>query len=104
MSSTLSQKSIENQLNGSSENVRIFITGSAETGKTFTLNLIKEQIRRYYNGAMDSVKVGALNGVAAKLISGRSLYSMFKLPVQRGGKLEKLPNLSGVFNGETGSS
>ncbi len=61
-------------------------------------------LRRRYNGAMDSVKVGALNGVAAKLISGRSLHSMFKLPVQRGGKLEKLPNLSGVFNGETGSS
>lgn len=51
---------IQNQILGSLDRIKLFITGGAGTGKTFTLNLIKEQIRRCYGGELDSVKVGAL--------------------------------------------
>lgn len=90
-------QSISDQIGRSVERVKLFVTGGAGTGKTFTLKLIKEQIRRCYRGEKDSVKVGALTGVAAKLISGRTLHSMFKLPVQCDEKLARLPNLTGIY-------
>lgn len=79
------------------DRVRIFVTGGAGTGKTFTLKNLLEQIRRCYEGEKSAVKFGALTGVAAKLISGMTLHSLFRLPIQEDGKIKKLSNLTGLF-------
>jgi hypothetical protein len=65
--------------------LRLFITGAAGTGKTFTLNLIKEQIRRAFIGVSGVVRVCAPTGVAARLIRGQTLHSALKLPVRHDG-------------------
>ena len=44
-----------------------------------------------------SVKVCAYTGVAARLVSGSTLHRVFKLPVQRDGRLVELPPLTGMF-------
>jgi ATP-dependent DNA helicase PIF1 len=75
----------------------VFLAGGAGTGKTFTLNVLKEQISRCYGGEESSVKVAALTGVAARLVKGRTLHSLLKLPVQKDGKLLQLPLLSGIY-------
>jgi PIF1-like helicase len=38
-----------------------------------------------------------LTGVAARLVNGRTLHSLLKLPVQKDGKLLNLPLLTGVY-------
>lgn len=80
--------------------LRIFVTGSAGTGKSFTLKMIAELIRRRYqileqNGCF--VKVCAYTGVAAILIGGQTLHSVFKLKVQKGRSLPNLTPLTGVW-------
>lgn len=89
-------QSIRNQLEGSSHRERLFITGQAGTGKTFLFNLLKNQVNRCYG--KQAVKVGALTGVAARLVGGLTLHSLLKLPVQKNGKnVRDMPMLSGNY-------
>ncbi|KAG8261716.1 hypothetical protein J6590_066778 [Homalodisca vitripennis] len=76
-------ESIKNQLNGDTKQEKIFVSGGAGTGKTFLFNLLKNQVNRCYSKPV--VKVGALTGVAARLIGGSTLHRMLKLPVQKEG-------------------
>ncbi|CAH1645765.1 unnamed protein product [Spodoptera littoralis] len=68
----------------------LFITGGAGSGKSFLLKLIVEQVRRCYAPTVDPllqpifVEVAALTGVAAKQINGRTLHSVFALPIEKG--------------------
>lgn len=82
---TMVTHSIQTQKSGAEERLRIFFTGAAGIGKTFLLNLLRNQINRCY--AKDAVKVCALTGVAALLMSGSTIHSMFKLPVQKDGRM-----------------
>ena len=89
-------QSIRNQLEGSSHREWLFITGQAGTGKTFLFNLLKNQVNRCYS--KQAVKVGALTGVAARLVGGLTLHSLLKLPVQKNGKnVRDMPMLSGNY-------
>ncbi|GFW26540.1 ATP-dependent DNA helicase [Trichonephila clavipes] len=65
-------QNIKNQLNGDKKREKIFVTGGAGNGKTFLFNLLKNQVNRCYRKSV--VKVGALTGVAARLIGGSTLY------------------------------
>ncbi|KAG5863592.1 hypothetical protein JTB14_029204 [Gonioctena quinquepunctata] len=65
-------ESIENQLNGDVGREKIFLTGGAGTGKTFLFNLLKNQVNRCYGKSV--VKVGALNGVAARASCGNMCW------------------------------
>ncbi|CAH2101196.1 unnamed protein product [Euphydryas editha] len=72
----------------------LFITGEAESGKSFLLKLIVEHVRRCYSPTVDPllqptfVEVASLTGVAAKQIGGRTLHShlhsVFLLPIEKG--------------------
>ncbi|KAF9800375.1 hypothetical protein SFRURICE_015885 [Spodoptera frugiperda] len=68
----------------------LFITGGAGSGKSFLLKLIVEHIRRCYAPTVDIllkptfVEVASLTGVAARQISGRTLHSVFSLPIEKG--------------------
>jgi hypothetical protein len=90
-------QSIVRQDEGSSERIRLFVTGGAGTGKTFTLNQLKEQIRRCCKGNHNSVKVAAPTGVAASLVNGRTLHNMFKFEVQKDGVIKSLKKLTGKW-------
>lgn len=73
----------------------VFITGGAGTGKTFTLKIMTEQIRRL--SSTDSGKtyaVTAPTGVAARLVGGSTLHSTFALPIEKG-RPEALRPLTG---------
>lgn len=72
---------LEKQQRGDEGRVRLFTSGNAGTGKTFTLNLIRDQIRCCY-GRSDAVRVCAFTGAASNLISGQTLHSAFKIPVK----------------------
>ena len=64
-----------------------FITGGARSGKTFVLKLIVEHIYRlsdHSHPGSDPVAVAAPTGVAAKHVGGRTLCSLFGLPIERG--------------------
>ncbi len=50
-----------------------------------------------FTGRSSSVKVGALTGVAARLVGGRTIYSLLKLPVQKDGRITTLPLLTGYW-------
>lgn len=80
-------QSIKNQLEGSSHRERLFLTGQAGTGKTFLFKLLKTQVKRCY-ADKELIKVGALTGVAARLVGGATLHSLLKLPVQRDGEFQ----------------
>lgn len=67
--------------NDSSPQVLTFVTGGAGSGKTFTLKLIVEHIRRL--SSSNAVVIAAPTGVAAKLVNGRTLHSLFGLPIER---------------------
>ncbi|KAF9409134.1 hypothetical protein HW555_011413 [Spodoptera exigua] len=82
---TLVTQSIQNQMSGAEERLRIFFTGGAGVGKTFLLKLLRDQINRCY--AKDAVKVCSLTGVAARLINGATIHSTLKLPVQKDGRI-----------------
>ncbi|KAG5666753.1 hypothetical protein PVAND_014765 [Polypedilum vanderplanki] len=71
---------IREQLSGNNERLKLFITGGAGVGKTFTFNALKNQINRLY--CRTAVKVGAPTGVAARLVGGQTLHSLLRLPVQ----------------------
>ncbi|KAE9524254.1 hypothetical protein AGLY_015293 [Aphis glycines] len=75
--------------------VHLFITGQAGTGKTFLFKLLKDLVNRCYSKSV--VKVGALSGVAARLVRGSTLHSMLKLPVQKDGRIVQMPLLSGQY-------
>ena len=89
--------SIQEQLKGKDSVVKIFITGGAGTGKTFTLKILNEQIKRCYGGSKNTVKIGAPTGAAALLINGQTLHSLFKLPVQKDGKSMPMLLLTGEY-------
>lgn len=80
----LIKEKIEEQVKGYGDRVRMFISGSAGTGKTFMINLIREQIRRSYGGKNNSVKVGAYTNRSAMMIEGQTLHSLFKLKYETG--------------------
>ncbi|KAF9405263.1 hypothetical protein HW555_013931 [Spodoptera exigua] len=82
---TLLTQSIQNQMSGAEERLRIFFTGGAGVGKTFLLKLLRDQINRCY--AKDAVKICSLTGVAARLINGATIHSTLKLPVQKDGRI-----------------
>ncbi|GFT89532.1 ATP-dependent DNA helicase [Nephila pilipes] len=65
-------RGIENQMRRDSSRFLIFVTG---VGKTFTFNTLKEKVNRIYENNV--VKVAALTGVAAILVGGSTLHSMF---------------------------
>ncbi|CAG9761349.1 unnamed protein product [Ceutorhynchus assimilis] len=88
-------KSIQDQMNGKDERLRFFFTGGAGVGKTFLLNLLRNQINRCY--AKVAVKVAALTGVAARLINGSTLHSTLRLPVQKDGRITNMPLLTGNY-------
>ncbi len=44
-----------------------------------------------------AVKVAALTGVAARLVYGLTLHTLFKLPVQKDGKITPMPLLTGNY-------
>lgn len=88
--------SIEEQLNGSENRVRLFVTGGAGTGKTYTFNTLKNQVNRCYGRT--AAKVGALTGVAARLVGGTTLHNLLKLPVQKDGFITpNMPLLTGNY-------
>lgn len=77
------------------EPLRVFVTGGAGTGKTFTLKLVVEQIRRLSHDTNGkAVVVAAPTGVAARLIGGSTLHSTFALPIEKG-KIETMRLLTG---------
>jgi energy-coupling factor transporter ATP-binding protein EcfA2 len=80
--------------------LRIFVTGSAGTGKSFTLKMIAELIKRRYR-ILDQnacfVRVCAYTGVAAILIGGQTLHSVFRLKVQKRRSLPDLTPLTGFY-------
>ena len=86
-------QSVRDQMEGSQDRLRIFITGQAGTGKTFLFKLLKNQDNRCY-GNKRVVKVGALTGVAARPVGGSTLHSMLKLPVQKDGRIVQMPLLT----------
>ena len=82
---TLVTQSIQNQMTGADERLRIFLTGRAGVGKTFLLNLLRNQMNRCY--AKNTVKVCALIGVAARLVNGSTIHTTWKLPIQKDGRI-----------------
>lgn len=91
------QRQIKIQLAGNESQLLLFITGGAGTGKTFVLNMLRQLIVRCHDGFHGSVVVCALTGKAAKLVNGLTIHSVFKLPVEKDGKLLRLPLLTGPF-------
>lgn len=87
--------SIQRQLNGETRQLRLFVTGGAGVGKTYTFKMLVEQINRCYG--QRAVFIGALNGVAVKLVGGSTLHSLFKLGVKKDGYIRKLQPLSGRY-------
>ncbi|KAF9416867.1 hypothetical protein HW555_005870 [Spodoptera exigua] len=81
---------IENDLHGQESQLLLFITGGAGSGKSFLLKLIVEHIKRCYAPTVDTllkpnfVEVGSLTGVAARQIFGKTLHSIFLLPIEKG--------------------
>ncbi|XP_053968624.1 uncharacterized protein LOC128870052 [Anastrepha ludens] len=88
-------ESIKKQLNGDMKREKIFVTGGAGTGKTFLFNLLKNLVNRCYGKPV--VKVGALTGVAARLIGGTTLHRQLNLPVQKDGVIVSMPLLNGNY-------
>jgi len=88
--------SILAQLQGSRERFRIFLTGNAGCGKTFTMKAVQNQIIRLCGNDPSTVKLCALTGDAAVLVNGSTIHSLFRLPVQKDGKTTGFMPLSGV--------
>lgn len=90
-------RNIKEQLEqNSSRRLRLFVTGGAGVGKTFTFNILKNQVNRCFN--RKAVKVAALTGVAARLVGGTTIHSLLKLPVQKDGVITpNMPQLTGRY-------
>ena len=69
--------------------VHLFLTGGAGVGKTVVVNAIYQAMLRFYNKGTttnpDDLKVllAAPTGIAAYLIKGNTLHSLFKIPVNQ---------------------
>lgn len=87
-------RSIAIQLKGSEDRIRLFVTGGAGSGKTFTLKILKHQIYLCYGSQRNTVKVAAFTGVAARLVNGLTLHSLIRFKVQRDRKIPELQPLS----------
>jgi hypothetical protein len=77
---------LHKKLKTSTDQILVFLTGNAGTGKSVALEVAIEWIRiteSRFSGE-DPVMVGALTGLAAKNIGGKTLHSMLKLGVQKG--------------------
>ncbi|XP_047993596.1 ATP-dependent DNA helicase PIF1-like [Leguminivora glycinivorella] len=80
---------VEKDLQGEEEQLLMFITGGAGSGKSFVLKLLVEHIKRCYAPTVDIllkakfVEVGSLTGVAARQILGKTLHSIFCLPIEK---------------------
>jgi len=67
-----------------------FITGGAGIGKSFTLKLLVEHVKRCYDPIVDVlakpqfIEVAALTGVATRQIFGKTLHSVFSLRIEKG--------------------
>ncbi|KAF6209325.1 hypothetical protein GE061_015072 [Apolygus lucorum] len=86
--------SIEKDIAKQDNQLLLFITGGAGSGKSFLLKLIVEHIKRCYGPTVDIllkpqfVEVGSLTGVAARQVFGRTLHSIFSLPVEKGSTMD----------------
>ncbi len=69
------QSALDAALSGNS----FFLTGSAGTGKSFTLQRVIELIRQKFNGRPGSVAVVAPTGAAALQVGGTTIHSYFGL-------------------------
>lgn len=77
---------IHKKLYETKEQIKIFLTGKAGTGKSFLIDTLVNWLRLSQSkfSGHDPVIVAAPTGIAAKNIKGRTLHSLLKLPVQRG--------------------
>lgn len=84
---------VEADLNGTNDQLLLFITGGADSGKSYLLKLLVEQIVRCYASTVDPllkpkfVEVASLTGVAARQIFGKTLHSVFLLPIEKGNSM-----------------
>lgn len=72
-------RSIEEQKHGSPKRIRTIVVGNAGVGKTFTLVALKEQVNLAYG--RETAKIGASTGLAANVVGGQTLHTLFSLPV-----------------------
>ncbi|KAG5894351.1 hypothetical protein JTB14_031912 [Gonioctena quinquepunctata] len=83
---------VEKDLNGD-DKLLLFITGGAGSDKSFVLKLLLEHIKRCYAPTVDVllnpkfVEVGSLTGVAARQTLGKTLHSLFSLPIEKGNSI-----------------
>lgn len=88
---------VRSVIEGGKESLRIFVSGSGGTGKSYLINSISEYMSQYDSGASDehqsvSVAVTAPTGLAAFNIGGVTIHRLLMLPVEHGttAKYEKL--------------
>ncbi|XP_076393046.1 uncharacterized protein LOC143266003 [Megachile rotundata] len=88
--SSVIEKDIKKNDDEDTEQMLLFITGGAGSGKSFILKLLVEHIKRCYNPTVDMmikplfIEVASLTGVAARQIFGKTLHSLFSLPIEKG--------------------
>jgi hypothetical protein len=75
--------SVDNQKSGDPNRLKLFVTGGAGVGKTFTFKILVELVNRSY--VNNAVKVAAPTGVAALLVGGSTVHSLLKLPIEKTG-------------------
>ena len=77
-------------LKTSEEPIYFFLTGEAGVGKTVVVRAIYQTMIRFYNRGPDNnpddpkILLGAPTGVAAYLIKGNTLHSLFRIPANQG--------------------
>ncbi|KAJ8677666.1 hypothetical protein QAD02_013453 [Eretmocerus hayati] len=76
-------QSVQNQMNGSEERIKMFLAGN------------EEQLSRCYQKRV--VKKCALTGAVAKLTKRSTFHSLLKLPVQKDGKIVQMRMLTGMY-------
>ncbi|XP_076397900.1 uncharacterized protein LOC143266155 [Megachile rotundata] len=88
--SSVIEKDIKKNDDEDMEQMLLFITGGAGSGKSFILKLLVEHIKRCYNPTVDMmikpsfIEVASLTGVAARQIFGKTLHSLFSLLIKKG--------------------
>ena len=89
-------------LKASDEPIYLFLTGGAGVGKTVVVRAIYQTMIRFYNRGADNnpddpkILLGAPTGVAAHLIKGNTLHSLFRIPANQG--FEYKPLTSDTLN------